>query len=561
MFFSNIDTVSVPELRSLTVFLKNDDILYPHLIGDYALFKATYAKHHQIVPDTIEWKSIAENLEILNDSDLRKILEPVMEDLSEVMKEKKGLQVLKTVNKDSTNERDPQSFNDSTADSTMNPEEISIEAIDLSPREVTGNGSSPASESSNTGESVFFSVPSESLGSQDSVQHYTPDSRKASPQTTCDSSTEWKSPTEDAKNLNDSDLQKKLEPVMDHLHEAMRETTSRPVLEANNKDNAHENDPKSSEGGEAVRYSPPQKIIETHSSSASSGNGASAFISVPTKSSGSREPFLYLTPKSKNPSSQTTYDSPSPNQRSRDSVQHHTTNDGTPPLNPNTTLEVTSSFWLLAIQSCFAISGVCAVIALVTCPPVAASLGLTTIFGVAVSDITVTAMYATGTAALFATGLFATTCDSPTPNQGSGDSVQQTPCSDGSADYDQIFDNSDNFDTTVCYEQCFGSTTPIIVGHNPILGKKTPSEPTSSFWLLAIQSCFAIGGVCAVIALVTCPPVAASLGLTTILSVAVSDITVTAMYATGAAALFVTGLFAVMPTSNQSDDKNRRPQP
>ena len=81
---------------------------------------------------------------------------------------------------------------------------------------------------------------------------------------------------------------------------------------------------------------------------------------------------------------------------------------------------------------------------------------------------------------------------------------------------------------------------------------ETHVEVTSSFWLLAIQSCFAIGGVCAVIALVTCPPVAAALGLTTILGVAVSDITVTAMYAVSAAALFATGLFAVMPTSDQS---------
>ena len=57
----------------------------------------------------------------------------------------------------------------------------------------------------------------------------------------------------------------------------------------------------------------------------------------------------------------------------------------------------------------------CAVIAVLSCPPVAAALGLATVFGVAVSDIAVTATFLAGTSVLLAASMFAVkqTMDDP----------------------------------------------------------------------------------------------------------------------------------------------------
>jgi hypothetical protein len=68
-----------------------------------------------------------------------------------------------------------------------------------------------------------------------------------------------------------------------------------------------------------------------------------------------------------------------------------------------------SSFWL-RVMHCLAISGgVCAMVALLTCPPFAAALGLSTLCGVGINAISVTAGLLAGTSALFALGLFAAT--------------------------------------------------------------------------------------------------------------------------------------------------------
>ena len=79
---------------------------------------------------------------------------------------------------------------------------------------------------------------------------------------------------------------------------------------------------------------------------------------------------------------------------------------------------------------------------------------------------------------------------------------------------------------------------------------RTHSEPPSSqenasFWLRAIQTCLAIGGICAVVAVLTCPPVAAGLGVSTVLGVAVSDIAVTASFLAGTSFLLAASMFAV----------------
>ncbi|MBP6917547.1 MAG: hypothetical protein KBB94_01360 [Legionellaceae bacterium] len=75
-----------------------------------------------------------------------------------------------------------------------------------------------------------------------------------------------------------------------------------------------------------------------------------------------------------------------------------------------------------------------------------------------------------------------------------------------------------------------------------------PSELNAYFWLRAIQGCLAIGGVCAMIAVLTCTPVAAALGLTTVFGVAVSDIAVTTTFLAGTSALLAASLFAVKQT-------------
>lgn len=72
-----------------------------------------------------------------------------------------------------------------------------------------------------------------------------------------------------------------------------------------------------------------------------------------------------------------------------------------------------------------------------------------------------------------------------------------------------------------------------------------PSQANTYFWLRAIQCCLAVGGVCAVIAVLTCPPVAAALGLTTVFGAAVSDVAVTATFFAGTSVLLAASMFAV----------------
>ncbi|MCX7091339.1 MAG: phage holin family protein [Legionellales bacterium] len=64
-------------------------------------------------------------------------------------------------------------------------------------------------------------------------------------------------------------------------------------------------------------------------------------------------------------------------------------------------------FWLRTMQAFLALGGLFAVIAVLTCSPVAAALGLTTVFGVAASEIAVTATFLAGTSALLAASIFA----------------------------------------------------------------------------------------------------------------------------------------------------------
>ena len=69
-FFSNIDTVSIHELRQFILFLKYDNALYPSLIKDYELFKTSYAECYPNAPNPINWEFIAETLDNKVDSDL-----------------------------------------------------------------------------------------------------------------------------------------------------------------------------------------------------------------------------------------------------------------------------------------------------------------------------------------------------------------------------------------------------------------------------------------------------------------------------------------------------------
>lgn len=83
-----------------------------------------------------------------------------------------------------------------------------------------------------------------------------------------------------------------------------------------------------------------------------------------------------------------------------------------------------------------------------------------------------------------------------------------------------------------------------------ILANKTHLQPVASpwntyFWLRAMQVFLALGGVCAVIAVLTCPPVAAALGITTVFGVAASEIAVTATFLAGTSALLAASVFAV----------------
>lgn len=69
-------------------------------------------------------------------------------------------------------------------------------------------------------------------------------------------------------------------------------------------------------------------------------------------------------------------------------------------------LPANAYFWLRAMQCFLAMSGICAIVALLTCPPVAAAYGITAIFGVAATEISVTATCIAGASALLAASMF-----------------------------------------------------------------------------------------------------------------------------------------------------------
>ena len=71
-----------------------------------------------------------------------------------------------------------------------------------------------------------------------------------------------------------------------------------------------------------------------------------------------------------------------------------------------------------------------------------------------------------------------------------------------------------------------------------------PAE-LSSFWLRTMQFCLVLGGVCAIIALITCPPVATALGLTTMLGGTATEIATTATFLAGTSTLMAASIFAV----------------
>ena len=133
----------------------------------------------------------------------------------------------------------------------------------------------------------------------------------------------------------------------------------------------------------------------------------------------------------------------------------------------------------------------------------------------------------------------------------SGSSVAPTPYSvdvDLHADYTSAVEHElqSDINTPPTARNLFGSC--LDEEDTKSLSAKTPSQLNTYFWLRAIQGCLAIGGVCAVIAVLTCPPVAAALGLATVFGVAVSDIAVTATFLAGTSALLAVSLFAVKQT-------------
>lgn len=70
-------------------------------------------------------------------------------------------------------------------------------------------------------------------------------------------------------------------------------------------------------------------------------------------------------------------------------------------------------FWLRGMQCLLAFGGVCAVIAVLTCPPAAAALGITTVFGVTATEVAVTATLLAATSALLTASMFAVSqCES-----------------------------------------------------------------------------------------------------------------------------------------------------
>jgi hypothetical protein len=80
-----------------------------------------------------------------------------------------------------------------------------------------------------------------------------------------------------------------------------------------------------------------------------------------------------------------------------------------------------------------------------------------------------------------------------------------------------------------------------------------PAEIHSDFWWKVIQGCLAVGGICGVIALLTCSPVAAALGVSKIAGIATTDIAVSATFLAGTSALLAGSLFAIRKIFDQPE--------
>lgn len=83
------------------------------------------------------------------------------------------------------------------------------------------------------------------------------------------------------------------------------------------------------------------------------------------------------------------------------------------------------------------------------------------------------------------------------------------------------------------------------VNANSFQQRAAPVPPNTHFWLRAMQIFLAIGGICALIAVLTCPPLASALGIASVCGVAVKDIALTAGFLAGTSGLIAASVFAV----------------
>ncbi|MGV3740670.1 MAG: hypothetical protein ACO1N3_05220 [Gammaproteobacteria bacterium] len=79
----------------------------------------------------------------------------------------------------------------------------------------------------------------------------------------------------------------------------------------------------------------------------------------------------------------------------------------------------------------------------------------------------------------------------------------------------------------------------------------SPTAGSSFFWWRTMQFCLVLGGACAIVALLTCPAAAAYLGLSSVLGVTTTEISVAATFLAGTSALVAASLFAVHKISNE----------
>lgn len=89
-----------------------------------------------------------------------------------------------------------------------------------------------------------------------------------------------------------------------------------------------------------------------------------------------------------------------------------------------------------------------------------------------------------------------------------------------------------------------------------------PPSPAgnSFFWLRAMQFCLVLGGACAIVALLTCPPAAAYFGLTSVLGIATTEISVAATFLASTSALVAASLFAVHKITNEGVPPSATPR-